>query len=225
MLTYKALLLDLDGLIVDSEPLHQRAYNLALLVKGIAFQFNVIEYGKSCVGRSVAELAHILTTTYPQLGSTEDFIRDRERIYEALIRDPDNLQPMPGLLQLLSAAAKLGLKLGVASSSSRAQVQTILTGMVDNDGDPLATHFASIVTGSDVQHKKPAPDIYVKACQQLGLAKEQCVAVEDSKTGIESARAAGIFTIAIPNRFTAHQDLSSANLVLNRLDEVLTMLG
>jgi HAD superfamily hydrolase (TIGR01509 family) len=132
---------------------------------------------------------------------------------------------MPGLLQLLSATAKLGLKLGVASSSSRAQVQTILTGMVDNDGDPLATHFASIVTGSDVQHKKPAPDIYVKACQQLGLAKEQCVAVEDSKTGIESARAAGIFTIAIPNRFTAHQDLSSANLVLNRLDEVLTMLG
>ena len=90
------------------------------------------------------------------------------------------------------------------------------------DVQNLGDVFAAILSGSDVTHTKPAPDIYLLAAERLGVSPTRCLALEDSEAGVQSAKAAGMTVIAVPNIFTAHQDHSSADDVLSSLGDVLT---
>jgi HAD superfamily hydrolase (TIGR01509 family) len=147
-----------------------------------------------------------------------DIIAERETIYEALIEDPANLIPMPHMFALLDDLSARGLALGVGSGSPRNQVDTILRGL------GIAARFRAVVAGDDVPHTKPAPDVYARATNELGVAPRDCVAVEDSATGIASAKAAGLRAIVVPSRYTTHQDLSHADARVESLGEVMALL-
>src|SRR5207248_11429090 len=103
---------------------------------------------------------------------------------------------------------------GLASTSSRDWVDFIV------DGLDVRHHFHALVAGDEVQARKPAPDVYLRAAERLGAAPEECVALEDSAPGIASARAAGMACIAVPNRVTVRHDLSAANRQVADLAEV-----
>ena len=90
------------------------------------------------------------------------------------------------------------------------------------DVEDLGDVFATILSGSDVIHTKPAPDIYLLAAERLGVSPTHCLALEDSEAGVRSAKAAGMTVIAVPNFFTAHQDHSAADVVLSSLGDVLS---
>ena len=90
------------------------------------------------------------------------------------------------------------------------------------DVDDLGDIFSAILSGSDVVHTKPAPEIYLLTAERLGMSPARCVAFEDSEAGVRSAKAAGMTVIAVPNFFTAHQDHSAADVVLSGLEDVLT---
>ncbi len=214
----QAVILDLDGLMVDSEPLHQRAFNELLKRRGIDYQFEIAEYGRCFVGIPVVENAEYLISRFNLRGTAKDIIAEREAIFEELISNPANLVVMPGVFKLLDDLQSRGFPLAVASGSPRIQVDLMLCGM------GIAERFRAIVGGTDVPKTKPAPDVYLHAAQQLGIAPANCVAIEDSATGITAAKAAGMRAIAVPNQYTAHQDLSLADARAEGLAQVLPLL-
>jgi HAD superfamily hydrolase (TIGR01509 family) len=214
----QAIILDLDGLIVDSEPIHQRSVNLLLQQFGIAYQFETEEYGKCFVGIPVIENVHYLKARFGLPGTPHEIVTAREALYESLIADPANLVMMPGVLDLLEAASVRRIPLGVASGSPRHQVETVLRGL------GIIERFHTIVAGNEVPRTKPAPDVYLRAVAQLGVAPQNCIALEDSATGITAAKLAGMRAIAVPNRFTAHQDLSHADVCVTSLSEAFALL-
>jgi HAD superfamily hydrolase (TIGR01509 family) len=215
----QAVILDLDGLMVDSEPVHQRAFERLLARHGIDRKFTVEEYGRYFVGIPVKENAQWLAAHFDLKGAPEDFIAEREAIYEELLEDPANLIPMLGLFTLLDDLGARGLPLGVASGSPRKQVNAILCGL------RITARFRTVVAGDDVPRTKPAPDVYLRAAHELGVAAARCVAIEDSVTGITAAKAAGLRAIAVPNRYTAHQDLSRADARVVSLDRVMALIA
>ena len=204
--------------MVDSEPVHQRAFEVLLLRHGIDHKFSVEEYGRYFVGIPVVENIEWLIEHFDLKGRAEDIIAEREAIYEALIEDPANLIPMQGVFKLLGDLSTRGLSLAVASGSPRNQVDTILRGL------QVAARFRAVVGGDDVPRTKPAPDVYISAVKQLGVAPEGCIAIEDSATGVTAAQAAGLRVIVVPNGYTAHQDLSRAEARVKCLDEVMALI-
>ncbi len=214
----QAVIFDLDGLIVDTEPIHMRAVNALLRQHGIDYQFESEEYGKCFVGIPVVENVHYMQARFHLPGTPPQLIAEREEIYEALISAPSNLVMMPGVTRLVDQAQARGMRAGVASGSPRHQVEIVLRGL------GIIDRFSVIVAGNDVPKTKPAPDVYLRAAEKIGVTPAKCVALEDSATGIRAAKAAGMRAIAVPNRFTAHQDLSHADAIVKNLDEVLTLL-
>lgn len=211
------MIFDLDGLIVDSEPLHQRAVNGCLAQHRIDYAFEVDEYGKRFVGIPVRTNAKYLISRFNLPCSVEKFIEEREALFESLIGEAANLVAMPGLYPLIDALERRRMLLAVASASPRHQVITVLLGL------GIADRFRVVVAGTDVKNPKPAPDAYLLAVERLEVPKESTIAIEDSATGAEAARAAGLRVIGIPNRFTQHQQLP-ADLILQNLEQVLDLV-
>lgn len=214
----RAVILDLDGLIVDSEPIHQRAFNLYLARHNVDYQFGDDEYGRLIVGIPVRANAEYLVERFRLPYDAREVVAEREEIYEALIEEPDNLVPMPGLYDLLNELQVRKIVLGLASGSPRGQVETILRGL------GIVSFFGAVVAGMDVARTKPAPDVYMQAVQHLGIPSKFCVAVEDSATGVASAKAAGLRVVVVPNQYTRQQDLSGADLRVARLEQVLEVI-
>jgi HAD superfamily hydrolase (TIGR01509 family) len=214
----QAVILDLDGLMIDSEPVHQRSFEMLLARHGIDRSFTEEESGRYLVGIPIQGNVEWLTSQFDLKGTIEELVAEREAIYEALIADPANLIPMPGVFALLDDLSARGLPLGVASASPRNHVDTILRAL------GIASRFRSVVAGDDVLRTKPAPDVYVRATKELGVAPANCVAIEDSATGSVSAKAAGLRAIVVPNRYTEHQDLSCADARAESLGEVMALI-
>ena len=124
-------------------------------------------------------------------------------------------QPLlPGVLDYIAAAGRLGLRLGVASSSSRDWVVGHLTRL------GLDRHFAAVICADDVARTKPDPALYLAALAALDLRPEEAVALEDSPNGIAAAKAAGIFCVAVPNPLTRRLSLAAADLQLASLADL-----
>ena len=131
---------------------------------------------------------------------------------------------LPGVRQYLDEARRLGLRLGVASSSSRAWVEGHLTRL------GLREHFEVVRCAEDVSRVKPDPALYLAVLEATGVAAHQAVALEDSPNGVRAAKRAGMTCIAVPNPLTARLDLAAADLTLGSLADVplvdlLTRLG
>lgn len=214
----KAVIFDLDGLIVDTESLQQRAFNQFLGQQGIKYQIGDEEYGKFFVGVSMQENAKWLTTRLGVWISAEQIRIDQDAIYTSLISDPKNLIARDGLDDLLGYLELGGLTRGVATGSPRHQVEIILRGL------KIESCFSAVVTGSEISRPKPDPEIYLQAAQALHVDPQRAVALEDSAAGISAAKAAGLHAIAVPNQYTKHQDLSHADARLDGLSGVIEMI-
>jgi HAD superfamily hydrolase (TIGR01509 family) len=123
-------------------------------------------------------------------------------------------RPRPGVLEWLDEARDLGLRVGLASSSSAAWVFRFL------DRLSLRDRFAAVATRERVARSKPDPALYEVTLRDLGVPATAALAVEDSPNGVTAAKAAGLFTVAVPNRVTAGLDFSPADLVVDSLAEV-----
>ncbi len=214
-MTLQAVIFDLDGLVVDTEPLQQRAFNQLLSQHGIAYQISDEEYGKFFVGVSVEENANWLTTRLGLKSSANQIRIDQDTIYTSLIQDPANLIATDGLYELLNYLESRGLKRGVATGSPRHQVEIILRGL------EIDMCFRVVVTGSEISIPKPDPEVYRRAIQALRVDAKNAIALEDSAAGVASAQAAGLYAIAVPNHFTKHQDLSSADATFGNLTQII----
>lgn len=206
---FDAVVFDLDGSIVDTEMVVHQAWAEIYARHGAVFSLEEWSTGVGTQGGfdPLAALLRRATRPLPATTDLVEWVRARE---EELLSE---LNARPGVIEWISAAEEHGLGLAVASSSPEAWVVHRLRAL------GLREHFQAISTPSNGLPAKPAPDLYLDACRQLGVAPSRALAVEDSPNGIASARAAGLTCIAVPNPITASLDLSRAHLRLASLME------
>jgi len=183
-----AVVFDNDGLLLDTEEAWTRAERTLFERHGSTF---TIEHKRDLIGSSPATSAVKLEAMLDMPGRGPALVDELHDLVmeESLVGVP----PRPGALELLAAIRAARLPVGVASNSARAFVERVLSGAGLLDG-----HFDVVVTADEVEHPKPAPDLYLAACAALGSEPRRSAALEDSATGVEAARAAGMFVVAVP---------------------------
>jgi len=127
------------------------------------------------------------------------------------------VRPRPGVRGLMDEARRVGLRLAIATTMSRPSLDVLLPPILAPD---CYTWFAAIATGDRVAKKKPAPDLYLLALEELCIAASDALAIEDSAIGLQAARAAGIATLITPSTYTADDDFVGAEIILVDLEQI-----
>jgi HAD superfamily hydrolase (TIGR01509 family) len=185
---FAAVVFDNDGLLLDTEETWTRAEEALFERHGVTF---TMEHKRALIGTSVATSAALVEDMLDLPGRGAALMDELHELVmdEALAGVPAR----PGALELLAAVRDAGLPVGLASNSSRLFVERVLSvaGLLDG-------HFDVIVTADEVEHPKPAPDLYLSACAALDAPPGRAAALEDSPPGVASAVAAGMYVIAVP---------------------------
>lgn len=202
----RAVLYDLDGLLLDSETAGLVSWREVYAAHGCELD---LEHwlGEVAAGRGPVMPKQRLEELLGRPVDWDEVERGR------LLRRDELLVARPGAVQHLAAARALGLRTALVSNAPAWWIEQQLPRL----GIPAA-HFDTIVTGAPDLARKPAPDAYLRALQELAVAASAAIAFEDSPVGIAAARAAGIRCVAVPNEVTEHLDLSAADLILPALD-------
>ena len=217
----KALIFDVDGTLADTEEAHRQAFNTAFERHRLGWRWSVRQYarllatagGKERLAAFIDSLPvwpserRLLAARIPEIHQT------KTAIYARLIEE--GAAPLrEGVERLLEAAERAGLELAIASTTTLANIEALLGAAL---GAGAIRRFAIVGTGGDAARKKPAPDIYRFVLRELRLAAADCVALEDSSQGLKAAKAAGLFTLVTPSRWTAGEDFAAADWVLSSL--------
>jgi HAD superfamily hydrolase (TIGR01509 family) len=208
---YRAVVFDLDGLLLDTESLWHEAEIELFRRHGDEFTW---DDKLAVIGTSYDATARYFAQRLGRPSSAGTQLVDEmvDLMHERLQREVNG---RPGALELVRRLRELprGIGLAVASNSSRRLVDTALATAGITDA------FDAVITSDDVMHAKPAPDIYLEACRRLGVSPADAVALEDSATGIAAAKAAGMTCIAVPQY--AETDVSAADEVIDSLEALL----
>jgi HAD superfamily hydrolase (TIGR01509 family) len=208
----KAVIYDLDDLMVNSYSLHVKAFGALLKEHGYKLSDLPDKKFRDSLGMRVIDiLANVIKELNLDI-SLKDFSKERSRIFLKLVRE--RLKAMPGLMHSLRLLKRNNFRLAIASSGAMDYINIVLRKF------DLAGYFDVVVSGDDVKVGKPDPETYLVACRKLHLEPRQCVVLEDATKGIESAKAAGCMCIAIRNPIEPPQDYSKADLVLRSLQEL-----
>jgi HAD superfamily hydrolase (TIGR01509 family) len=205
----EAIIFDLDGLMIDSEPLAQRAWDRVLQDHGK--RLNSDTYA-SMIGLRLEESSVVVRDVY-SLDTSPSELADREQVYMSEIMD-QGIPTMPGLRRLAAALERRIIPWAVATSSRHAYANQVLRQL------DLREMCKAIAAGDEVERGKPAPDVYLLAADRLEVDPASCLALEDSVPGIRSCAAAGMVTVAVPNSETSRMDFQEADFVYDSLVEV-----
>ena len=205
---YRAVVFDMDGLLLDTETLWHAAEVELFERHGATFTW---DDKMAVMGTTFDQTAHYFTE---RLGASP--ARGRELVSEMVEimhgKLAGEVAGRPGAMELV-ARLRGRVPLALASNSGRPLMETALASA------GLTDVFDATVSSDDVAHGKPAPDIYLLACERLGVAPGEALALEDSATGIAAAKAAGLACIGVPQ--FAETDVSSADRVIDSLEELL----
>jgi HAD superfamily hydrolase (TIGR01509 family) len=203
-----AVIFDLDGVLVDSVPLWDQAWAVACARLGVEYPFTFAGGQSSVNGMSAAMIAKRIaenTQVAPE-ALHQAFNEAAEPLW-------DQATLNPGVLETLDQL-RLRCRTGVGSSAPKAYVDFIL------DKFGLREHIDAIATCDMVEHAKPAPDIFLKAAELMGIPPRECVVVEDAAMGIKAAKAAGMKTVALLNPGVTLLDMHEADTFVGSLEEV-----
>jgi HAD superfamily hydrolase (TIGR01509 family) len=207
----RAVIFDMDGLIIDTEWPDYQSWQELYATHGHELTLEEWVPYVGVWGPPVNLVARL--TALIGEGADPAALKARRRARcDELVREA--MAPMAGYHALMDSLVTDGYRRGLASTSSRDWIDFIV------DGLDVRAQFQAIIAGDEVAARKPAPDVYLRAAERLGVARAECVVLEDSAPGIASAKAAGMACIAIPNRVTRHQDLSAADHQVACLDGV-----
>ena len=205
-----AVVFDMDGLMINSESLARDVWNTVLAEFGCQMDD---ETHRRMVGRRTEQSAHIVQERFELPVSPAELAARKTRRWESVWRRQE-LPLMPGLERLHNELARQDIPWGVATSSPREYAEHVVAGL------PLAAHCQAIAAGDEVEHGKPAPDIYLLAAERMHVSPERCLALEDSVPGGHAAQAAGMTLAAVPGGTTASADFPFADYVFSSLHEV-----
>ena len=211
----KAVIFDLDGLLIDSEIISYRID--AELLKNYGHDFSIAEYAADYSGRTGVDNMNRMIERYHLPITNEEgrkFVKDREWDYVE-----QGIALKSGVEELLKFLKTHGYKVILASSSTRNRAEITLT------KDGVISYFDDMVFGLEVAHGKPAPDIFLKACEKAGEKPEDCLVLEDSEAGIQAAHSAKIPVICVPDVKTPGEQFQKmAWKMLPSLHDVINVL-
>jgi HAD superfamily hydrolase (TIGR01509 family) len=221
---FEAIIFDVDGTLSETEEIHRRAFNQAFEMMGLSWHWDRSKYRQLLqVTGGKERIRHFIERHDPDLLHTEDldgFVRGihktKTTIYTQLLAHGEAVL-RPGIRETISLAIENGRRLAIATTTSPPNIEALLKSAYGNDGPGI---FDVICAGDSVRRKKPAPDIYLLTLKKLGLAAEDCVAIEDSRNGLLSSSGAGIPTIVTPSIYTDHQSFDEAAVVTDKLSRV-----
>lgn len=204
-----AVIFDMDGVMIDSEPLWEKTERILLARRNIDYS---PDYRDKIVGLNQRDSGRLLVDTFDLEETVEEIINERISILTSIYEK--ELEVIPALVPLLEQLGEEGYRLAVASSSPLRVVNFVL------DMFSLRDHFLAVVSGDSVGNGKPHPDIYVHTAETLGVEPAECVAIEDSINGLRSAKGAGMYCIAIPDKRLTPAEFESADVILGSLREL-----
>lgn len=214
MSALRGVILDMDGLLIDSEMWSWQAHNEVLGSHGLP-PLGLDEV-RQLVGLDGDDEWATLRALRELPDARADYYRASRAAFIAI--RSQSLAPMPGVHALLDTVAHLGLRLGLASNSMLPSIEAALEGLGIRDRFMVVASVEEVATG------KPRPDVYLLTLQRLGLEPRQAIAVEDSRTGLAAAQAAGLYCVVVPSELTAGQDLSAAQQRFESLHHVAAWL-
>lgn len=205
---YRAVVFDLDGVLWDGEPLYHEAFNVVL--RPFGHTVSQEEY-TNIIGHSVEAAWDWVIGHFGLVEPRDEFMRQYDTAVLEMLSAP--VEPLSGVRELIGELHRRRVPVGLASASLRQWVDATIRGLGLEDA------FGVTVSASEVEHAKPAPDLYLKAAAGLDVPPEKCVAVEDTAAGLASAKAAGMFGIQTRASSTALPPLAAADLVIETYAE------
>ncbi len=204
---FSTIIFDLDGLLSDTETLHMKAHQFVLSKYGISL--GQIEYQDHWIRAGLGIKDYIKNNNLPF--SADQLREEKAVVYQHLL--DCELSEMPGAKMVLEKLFKKK-RLALASSSSKNDVLKVLNNL------QIIDYFEIIATKDDVKHKKPKPDIFIHVANLMDVNESECIVIDDAEKGIIAAHAAGMRSIAIPNKYTSNNDFQYATYILDSLFEV-----
>ena len=187
--SFRAVIFDLDGVLADSEPWWNEIDAKLLVQYGVRYRG---EYHRNVLGVSYRLAVEFFKKAFGLSVSTDELIQRRGEIATEFFANRVGL--FPSAKEVLQELRRMNLRLAVATSSISASARPFL------DRHQLTAFFDVIVTGDEIEHGKPEPDIYLRTAEKLGIAANECLVIEDSLSGIAAAKAAHMRVAAIPDR-------------------------
>ncbi len=205
---YRAVVFDLDGVLLDGEPLYREAFNVVL--RPLGHEVTAPEYDQ-IIGNSVEAAWEWVIGRFKLTEPREQFLAAYDAAVMDLLAQP--VEPLPGVRETIARLKSIPVPVGLASASLRQWVDATLGGI------GLAGEFDATVSASEVERAKPAPDMYLAAAEKLGVPAGECIAVEDTRTGVASARAAGMYVVQVRAASTALPPIAEADAVIESYAE------
>ena len=207
----QTVIFDMDGVIVDTEPVHRYAYFKQFDELNIAV---TEELYTSLTGNSTRNIFQKLKGIFELEEDVEDLILRKRAIFNDAFDSKEDLKLLQGVEKLIKELHQNGIQLILASSASKVTIERVFRRF------KLHEYFTHVVSGEDFPKSKPHPAIFEHAASLSIAPKENCIVIEDSTNGIKAAKAAGIFCVGYNSIHSKDQDLSEANVVINHFNEL-----
>ena len=207
----QAVLFDMDGVIIDTEPLHKKAY--FSMFNDVNIDVSEEMYN-SYTGQSTINICKQLCDHFSLSEAPETLMAIKRKHFKHLFATDSDLDLLDGVLDLIKDYYNNSLTLILASSASMPNINRIF------ERFNLNQYFKAKFSGADLKESKPHPEIFIKAAEASGYSKEECMVIEDSTNGIAAAKAAGIFCVGYNSLHSKDQDYSKADVVVSNFEAV-----
>lgn len=206
----EAVLFDMDGVIIDTEPFFLRSESMLLKEFGVDTE---LEYHFRYQGTTHEYMWEAMKNEF-NLDAPVGELVERANVIRNRLMEEDGLQPIPGVIPFIARLHEAGVPLAIASSSPLTDIHKAVKAL------DIEKYFSYFVSGESVAHSKPAPDIFLDAAENVKANPENCVVIEDSKNGVASAYAAGCKCIGFRNLEFPPQDLSLATVIVTDFSDL-----
>lgn len=201
----------MDGVIVDSEPLHQACERKMFHRLGI--QVSAEEHD-SMVGSTDETMWLRLSQAHSLPVPVEEAVRMKKELYLEFLQQDNHFLPVPFVRELMEDLFRNNFTMALASSSPHEQIRYILARF------DMGNFFSAVVSGEDVDEGKPHPGIFLKAAEAVGVEPRSCLVIEDSRNGVTAALSAGMRCVGFVNPNSGNQDLSQAHCIIRSFEEL-----
>jgi len=204
------IIFDMDGVIIDSEPIHRMMQEEMFNKLGITL---TDQEHFAYVGKSTKNMWEDLRTKFNLHQSIEDLLAQDKEKYFAYLRK-NEMQPIPGVYDFIKECYNHNYMLILASSASMENIDIVLNLF------SLSTYFTYKISGAELLHSKPHPEIFLKACSLANVTPENCLVIEDSENGVNAAKTAGMFCVGFQSPHSGNQNLINSDWIINSFKEI-----